>query len=345
MDRRRLIRVPGQLSVEVRGVDQGPTPRAGDISTSGVFFETRADPGPIGSVHMLSLASPDGVCSVTVMAQLVRCAVRSDSWKGQTIIGVAYRFLPDRPELTDDVEALVNHLRTSVPPTPVSVADNAPAVHTTGVMVMDAPWALTLDESVEVTVNATQSARTVEMIASVVSVSPVATERGLMHRTTLRVQRVTGATGATATSVEGMSIAEALGALVDRFELLDEDVNAPPQERLAGMVSFVSLPGLLSFLELQRLSGVLTVVRASERAFIHVRGGRVVDVELGGLAVEPAVAAVIEVLRWQDGNFEFSRDDSPRPDRVGRPTMELLLEAARLSDEAGRDQEQNNEDI
>ena len=84
------------------------------------------------------------------------------------------------------------------------------------------------------------------------------------------------------------------------------------------------------------MDGVLTVTRNNARAFIHARAGRLVDVELGGLPAADPAAAAVEVLTWQDGVFEFIRDDSPRADRIARPTMELLLEAARLTDEATR---------
>jgi hypothetical protein len=170
--------------------------------------------------------------------------------------------------------------------------------------------------------------------AQVATSTPMVADGGALVRTTLRLN---AAQARAAVPAAGGSMFEALGALMDRADLEPEPPQAP-QEHLSGVVSVVSLSGLVSFLEIQRMNGVLAVTRGGSRAFIHVRGGRLVDMELDGVPSEDPVSAAVNVLSWQDGSFEFIRDDGPRADRMGRPTMELLLEAARLQDEGNREE-------
>ena len=46
--------------------------------------------------------------------------------------------------------------------------------------------------------------------------------------------------------------------------------------------------------------------------------------------------ALLRVMRWKDGRFEFSFREIEGPDRMGVPTTALMLDLARLQDELGR---------
>jgi hypothetical protein len=46
-------------------------------------------------------------------------------------------------------------------------------------------------------------------------------------------------------------------------------------------------------------------------------------------------AAIYELLSWDRGRFSFTQEDlADANDEVGAPTMQLLMEAARRTDEA-----------
>ncbi len=330
MDRPRLSRIPAELRIQVRGVDHEAQLRHGDISHTGLFVESTADFGPLGTVCTLALSLPDGSRALSVLAQLVRRAHAQDLWKGQVVTGSAFRFMPETPDKQRAVEALVQYfLGQALGSAGVTSAPRSAVSRVTGVVVLDAAWGLPEGQDVRLLLESADGLRTVELLATVAASAPVVTDVGVSTRTTLRMKGPQH----TETSVEvaGASMQEALGALVERVEL-GEDQG--PQERLAGVLGVVSLPGLVSFLEIQRMSGVISILRGGERAFIHVREGRVVDAEMAGAQTQDARLLVVEVLRWTDGAFEFTRGESARPDRVARPTMELLLEAARLTDEA-----------
>ncbi len=351
MERRKLTRIPSTFLLTVQGVDAAPVRRQGDVSTSGIYFDTTLDLGPMGSVQALSIASVDGAHAVDVMAQLMRRVSAQDLWKGQVATGAAYRFMPDSAEKQRALDSLVHHVagvelgrltsQSQLPvlapvphtPAPLNLA-SASVARTSGLLVLDAVWALAPGEEVLLHLDAVASGKRVTVEARVATVAPVVTEKGLMHRTTLRV--VGPEHAQPAASIQAGSLDDALDALAQHAEMESEAEELPPQDRFAGMVSFVTLPGLLSFLEIQRMSGTLTVTRAPDRASIHVRDGVVVDLDLAGAPAGKPREDILTVLTWQDGAFEFVKDDSPRVDRVRRPTMELILESARMTDEAAR---------
>jgi hypothetical protein len=322
----------------MRGLDAAPLLRPGDISQTGIYFETTVDPGPMGSVQTLSIAAEDGSHEVSLLAQLVRRVTTQDLWKGQVFCGAAFRFMAETEERQKHLAALVQFFLARAVGGETSVQSaNAAArsvVHkASGVVVIEATWGLAAGEEVRLVLEAPGSGRSVEVHAQVATSTPMVADGGALVRTTLRL----GGAPKPQAVVAGDSMFEALDALMDRNELEPEPPQAP-QEHLSGVVSVVSLSGLVSFLEIQRMNGVLTVTRGDTRAFVHVRDGRLVDLEQDGAPALDPVAAAVEVLSWQDGSFEFIRDDSPRQDRMGRPTMELLLEAARLQDEASREE-------
>jgi len=102
---------------------------------------------------------------------------------------------------------------------------------------------------------------------------------------------------------------------------------------LRGSVGEISLAMLLSLLEFERKSGLLFVMRASEVARLFVAHGRVVKVEAGGPATEPARARLLRVLDWKEGQFEFTACEVVGNDEVGLATQHVLLEHARVRDE------------
>jgi hypothetical protein len=58
--------------VAIEGLEPQPKPRQGDISATGIYFETTADVGSAGTIHWLHLVSPDGRREIRLMACVVR---------------------------------------------------------------------------------------------------------------------------------------------------------------------------------------------------------------------------------------------------------------------------------
>jgi hypothetical protein len=105
---------------------------------------------------------------------------------------------------------------------------------------------------------------------------------------------------------------------------------------LQGDVSQISIPTLLSMLEMERRTGTVRV-RGPNNATAEI------EVEDGAVALtcldsreSPALGVFREVVTWTTGKYAFESADKREPARAKLPTSMLLLEAMRLNDEAQR---------
>jgi two-component system OmpR family response regulator len=105
---------------------------------------------------------------------------------------------------------------------------------------------------------------------------------------------------------------------------------------LSGSLTEISIATLLSLLDFERKSGILLLLRGREAARVFVATGRVVKVEAGDPARKP-LERMMDVLDWSTGTFEFSSCEVVGSDELGVGTSTLLLEHARIRDEARRD--------
>ena len=104
---------------------------------------------------------------------------------------------------------------------------------------------------------------------------------------------------------------------------------------LRGDLSQVGLSALLVLIELERKTGLLTLLAPDgQSAQVLVREGRVVHARLDQ-APEPVDAeCVYHLLGWAEGEFELVTCVVEGPDRVQSSTTHLLMEGARLIDES-----------
>ncbi len=104
---------------------------------------------------------------------------------------------------------------------------------------------------------------------------------------------------------------------------------------LRGDLEQVSLPTVLSLLEMEKKTGVVVIV-GSKVCRIFMSEGRPLGIEMDG---EPEDTDQMELatklFAWQNGQFEFSRQDVPRIDRINMSMQSLIMEAARIADENG----------
>lgn len=106
---------------------------------------------------------------------------------------------------------------------------------------------------------------------------------------------------------------------------------------LRGSLTDLELPALLTMFEQQRKTGRL-VLFGAQTAWIDVIDGRIVGAGTSGQAA-PAHAVILSLLDWTHGSFELV---ITRPEETGLayPITHLLLEHARIRDEARRRAEQ-----
>ncbi len=127
-----------------------------------------------------------------------------------------------------------------------------------------------------------------------------------------------------------------LRARVDRLASRTQTPERATVEKrtLRGDLSQVSIASVMSFLELEQKSGEL-VVMGDRSGKIYVRGGRPLKAFLDDPTAPASSREVaFEMLDWTKGHFEFVASDDPVDDEIKLSMSQLLLEHARVRDEA-----------
>lgn len=101
-----------------------------------------------------------------------------------------------------------------------------------------------------------------------------------------------------------------------------------------GSLANISFTALLSFLDMERKTGMLIVRSEGERGRVFIREGRVISARLDRGPELTNADAVYWMLRWSGGKFEFRSLVVEMADEVKRPTAYLVLEGARRLDAA-----------
>lgn len=110
---------------------------------------------------------------------------------------------------------------------------------------------------------------------------------------------------------------------------------------LSGKLEQLGLSSLLVMMEMERKQGVLSISSDDDAiGRVHLRGGQVVQAEIDGRPELPGKECVYRMLGWKSGTFSFSATTVDVEDSVQASTTHLLMEGARLIDEAGRDDEE-----
>jgi two-component system, OmpR family, response regulator len=109
--------------------------------------------------------------------------------------------------------------------------------------------------------------------------------------------------------------------------------RAGAEEAFSGDLAQLSLPTVLTLLELERRTGVLTVKGSKQTATVMMQGGAATVATLGGVQIAP-IAVLRRVLKWKTGRFTFRSGVSMAPPSDQRSIGALLMEAVRLEDES-----------
>jgi len=107
-----------------------------------------------------------------------------------------------------------------------------------------------------------------------------------------------------------------------------------PHAHLRGHLGELSLGTLLSLLDIERKSGIITLIRGQDLARLYVFEGRVVRVDGPTNALSP-LDRIMCVLDWDSARFEFLLANVGPEDELKLSTQQLLLEHARVMDEGG----------
>jgi uncharacterized protein (TIGR02266 family) len=132
---------------------------------------------------------------------------------------------------------------------------------------------------------------------------------------------------------------EELIARVDRVvaRMKRATTTAPQaQKTFHGDLEQVSLPSVLSFLEIEKKTGILSLL-ADRAVRIFIELGRPLKVEMQDAPPGRTSRQLLEdALDWTHGHFEFVTVEVACPDEVRSTLTSILLEHARITDESRR---------
>ena len=124
------------------------------------------------------------------------------------------------------------------------------------------------------------------------------------------------------------------------------EVSAVPSEprrprrttALNGRLEQLQLSSLLVMMEMERKDGLLSLKdsRTGTVGRIFLRRGQVISAKMGESNM-PGKEAVYDMLSWKAGTFSFNAMEVEMEDTIQSSTTHLLMEGARLIDEANRD--------
>ena len=362
IESRRSARTAGRFWVAVEGVDTELVPRRGDISATGIFFETQFEIGDAGTVQWLHISSWDRAFAVTVMAHVVRSVTLADVHR--EIRGVALEFMPESDVAAASICELARYILESpqgAAPAPemsprVSARAGAGGAQATSVslnklsvqtLLLETDWTVPVGEAVRVEIIARGVRRPIRVEGTAVSVLPAMQGSGKRFRIAVHVNSEVegplrrfssiampavrpGERGLPGSGPQPQPVPA--GPLNHLLSALIQPPETPPERRhLTGLLSRIPFTTLCSLIELERLSGDLTIRRGESTSRLFLRDGRFVDVE--PYTTDPR-SELAKLLECRDGSFELDVAPVERVDRIGTTMTQLLLDLACAADEA-----------
>jgi hypothetical protein len=349
VDRRRAARFHASFWVSIGDVADEAELRKGNISPSGISFQTDKDVGRPSTVRALRIATADETVAAEVTAQVVRVFSYDDLIQGHVIAGAAFEFLVGTQEQREELERLVRavafgQLRRTGDALEYNfegqlqgrcqgdqsavVSDISPYG-----MVIETDWMLEVGEVFCVDICAPVSRKALRLSGVAVRSRPV-TGESAEGRYCVEVQFQRDPC-AEMGSLTGTTIEDTMNELISEMTVSQQRQGCSEGAHLNGSLATMGLPSLLAFLEMERSSGVLQLARGSERATLYVRKGQIVDLEteLNRSSLRDAIGPLLD---WTDGAFEFYFEPVTREDAFGLSTSAVLIEFACGKDEAAR---------
>lgn len=344
-ERRRAARINARMWVRLEGVDTDWRLRRTNMSVSGVFIELDRGVGEPGSVQRLSLRSQSLEHEVHLLVRVIRVIASSDLWHGTKVAGAAFEFMPDSQDMREKVEALTRHLLSLKPeslPTPLApqgaaqvnmpaTLDGAKAtlkaLSISGMM-LETSWEAQPGEVIRCEIQAPGSQRTFRLEGEVVdAVQDVDASGSTGYHVQVQFHDKHGRVAAPARrAAEGLSINDAIDALLEEAVFTPRETGfVIPNEHLGGLLSRIRLPSLLGFVEIERLTGVCTLLQGADVVHLYLLAGQLIDVDSPQKPSADPLAVLGPCMNWTEGKFEFALSDVTRPPRIHMSTTHLLL--------------------
>jgi len=142
-----------------------------------------------------------------------------------------------------------------------------------------------------------------------------------------------GYTGSTKIIVEVPSAAHPIAPLSKELPPSESWEMEGLRPALRGSVASFGLSSLLMVVELERMSGMVTLQGPIGTGRLAIRQGRVIRARVDSRETTRGAHAIYDMLQWAKGTFEFEAGDVTGDDEIERSTSFLLMEGARLADE------------
>jgi hypothetical protein len=212
-------------------------------------------------------------------------------------------------------------------------------------LLLETDWTVPVGEPVRVEIIARGVRRPIRVEGTAVSVLPTMQKTGKRYRIAVHVQsEVQGplrrfssigmpAVRPGAIAPKPAPSPEKPGGPLDALlsALIQPPETPPARSHLTGLLSRIPFTTLCSLIELERLSGDLTVRRGEQVSRLFLREGRFVDLE--PFTLDPR-AELAKLLECRDGSFALDIAEVERPDRIRATMTQLLLDLACAADEA-----------
>jgi len=358
-ERREHRRISAELEVKYESLEELVSAYTTDISRGGIFVPTERFV-PIGAVVEVTMRLPSGGTAIKAIARVAYTTDHPPAGFAPRQRGMGMEFLDvGGAPLANQIQRFVAETVSSLPPpetTPLSdglalVVDDdemyreraTKALQDIGLEVIIAhngvdalgqalrrrPNVIVSDVNMP-EMDGWQLLRLIRSRPSLAQIPVV-----FLTRLTSDGERLMGYRLGVDDYVSKPFTAAELGARVRRIiERARAMGGAPANQALRGDLSQVSLSSLLSLAEMERRTGVLTVLHGEERAVLQVREGSVVQITLDEARSHlSARDRFFYVLSWAVGTFELAASEVACEDDVCLKTSYVLLEHARLRDE------------
>jgi hypothetical protein len=346
-ERRRGARIKCKLWVEIQGVSKRITLRETDISISGIFLEVDEALGRAGHVQKLNLATIDRLNSISLLVRLVRVITIDDIWRGKVKTGAAWEFLFQKDEQRREIERFIRvvaelkikgaegldvayQYRAQVNHNALGLRSALVSTIWLKGMLIETDWPIQQGEMLNVEIEAPASKKKMRFVGQTTSRKKL--EGGTLDR--YQVEVTFARAEPTVTISGGDTIMNAVDQLLLETATWQPDMSFTSHGHLKGDLEQIPLTSMLSFIELERMSGIFRLEQDSNTAKFYISDGRVVDAEsLDEPNIDPS-QLISTVLQWTRGMFEFRVEKVERDDRVGMPVSAMLLNLARIEDES-----------
>ena len=339
-DRRRAPRIPAELLVMIEGLQEDFSLARGDISTGGVQLQLPSAPGSPGDLELLHLATRDGECRVAIMGQIIRC-VTIDSLGEKSMVAVSFEFLPERAEVREALDELIEHIVEATRVDELSIEslltgelefEDEPLREATVFrlhvrrMALETSWPVNLGDRVQLAFR-TGGAR-LPFEGNVTRVERIETPGPQMYAVDVALGEL-GERAKKPSTERKATTPESIDLILSDLIVGASPLPEPASRHLSGRLDRIALTSLLAFLEMERQSGQLEI-EDGEGQVIYLDQGQVVDIEP---QTEKPLAQLDQLLSRRQGRFAFTCQPVERENRIQQPTTHILLDWARREDE------------